>query len=165
MEGLSNLGIDLKNILFYIVNIGAFVVVLWYFLYDPILNVLNKRQQTISDTIDEANNIKLEFEKKLAEMHNEQLKMQARLKSEMVQMEKFIEQRKAELVSEMETEKAALLAKANTDIERRQKELVKETEKQLLVTIKKIILEIVSHKVPAETIETSVSEAWKQYTK
>lgn len=165
MEGLSNLGIDLKNILFYIVNVGAFVVVLWYFLYDPILNVLNKRQQTISDTIDEANNIKLEFEKKLAEMHNEQLEMQARLKSEMDQMEKFIEQRKAELVSEMETEKAALLAKANAEIERRQKDLVKETEKQLLVTIKKIILEIVSHKVPAETIETSVSEAWKQYTK
>jgi F-type H+-transporting ATPase subunit b len=165
MEGLSNLGIDFKNILFYIVNIGILVAVLWYLLYDPIINVLNSRQKTISDTIEEANKIKAEFEKKLAEMQEAQLEMQAQLKSEVDQMNKFIEQRKAELISEMEAEKTALLEKANADISRRQAELVKDTEKQLLTVIKKIILEIVNNKVPAETINDSVSEAWKQYTK
>jgi len=165
MEGLANLGIDPKAILVYIVNIGFLTVILWYFLYNPIIGFLEKRQAKITETIKEADHIKAEFEKKLAQMEAERAKTQAELKAEVEKMEKFIEQRKAELTAEMESEKQKLLAKAALDIEKRTANLVKDAEKQLLEIIKKIVLEIVHNKVPADVIQGSVSEAWDKYKK
>lgn len=165
MEGLANLGIDPKAILVYIVNIGFLSVILWYFLYNPIIGFLERRQKKISDTIQEADIIKSEFEKKLAEIEAEKAKTQAELKQEIDKMEKFIEQKKAELTAQIEAEKDKLLTKANQDIEKRKAELVNEVEKDLLTVIKKIVLEIVHNKVPAEVIQNSVSEAWVKYKK
>lgn len=165
MEGLSNLGIDLKSILFYIINIGFLIVVLWYLLYDPILNVLSKRQKTISDTIDEANKLKTQFEKEIVEMDRKQQAAQAELKSELEKMEQFIEKRKTQLTAEMEEERLKMLDKATKEIEKRKAELISTAEKQLLEIIKKIVLEIVHNKVPADVIQGSVSEAWVKYKK
>jgi F-type H+-transporting ATPase subunit b len=165
MEGLSNLGIDLKSILFYIINIGFLIVVLWYFLYDPILKVLSNRQKTISDTIDEANKLKTQFEKEMVEMERKQQAAQAELKSELEKMEQFIEKRKAQLNAEMEEERAKMLEKTSKEIEKRKAELISATEKQLLEVIKKIILEIVHNKVPANVIQESVNDAWQRYNK
>lgn len=165
MEGLSNLGIDIQSILFYIINIGLFVLLLWYFLYEPIINILNTRQQKISDTIDEANKIKAEFEKKFNDMTEEQLQVQARLKDEVEQMEKFIESQKAKMLEEVEAEKQLILARTAEEIERRKSQLISDAEKQLLIIIQKIVLEIVQNKVPSETIQTSVQEAWTKYKK
>lgn len=165
MEGLANLGIDPKAILVYIVNIGLLSVILWYFLYNPVIGYLEGRQKKIQDAISEADNIKAELEKRLAEMEEEKAKTQAELRAEVEKMEKFIDQRKTELVAEMEEEKNKLLTKANADIEKRKAELVKEVEKDLLGTIKNIVLEIVHNKVPADVIQGSVSEAWDKYKK
>ena len=82
MEGLLKLGIDPKAILVYIINMGFLTVILWYFLYNPIIGFLDKRQKKISDTILEADIIKAEFEKKLAEMESDRAKTQAELKAE-----------------------------------------------------------------------------------
>jgi F-type H+-transporting ATPase subunit b len=165
MEGLSNLGIDIKSILFYIINIGLFVLLLWYFLYEPVINILSARQQKISDTIDEANKIKAEFEKKFNEMTEEQLQVQARLKDEVEQMEKFIESQKQAMLEEVEAEKQAILNRTAEEIERRKAQLVSDAEKELLKIIQNIVLEIVQNKVPTETVQTSVQEAWSKYSK
>jgi F0F1-type ATP synthase membrane subunit b/b' len=165
MEGLLKLGIDPKAILVYIVNIGLLTVILWYFLYNPIIGFLEKRQKSISDSIKEADNIKAELEQRLAEMEEERAKTQAELRAEVEKMEKFIDQRRAELTAEMEEEKNKLLTKANEAIDKRKAELIKEIEKDLLGTIKNIVLEIVHNKVPADVIQGSVSDAWDKYKK
>jgi F-type H+-transporting ATPase subunit b len=165
MEGLAKLGIDFKAILIYMVNTGFLIVILWYFLYNPILNFIEGRQKKIADTINEADLIKSEFEKRLAEMEAEKAKAQAELKSELEKMEKFVESKKAELIASMEAERNTLIEKTSAEMEKRKAELVKEAESRLLEIIKKIVLEIVRHKVPSNVIAESVNEAWKQYKK
>ena len=44
-EIINAFGVDVKLILVQMLNFGLLLVALWYFLYTPILNILNERQQ------------------------------------------------------------------------------------------------------------------------
>lgn len=163
MEGLTNLGIDLKSILMYIVNTGILIGVLTYFLYKPVMKLMEERQKRISDNINEADRIKGEFEKRLAEMEAEKNRVQAKLKEDLSQFEKFTSDKKAELVLQMEAERDKVLHHAHDEMARKKENLIKDIEVELLKTIQKIVLEIVQNKVPKEVVQQSVDEAWGKY--
>ncbi|PIQ79100.1 hypothetical protein COV81_03205 [Candidatus Peregrinibacteria bacterium CG11_big_fil_rev_8_21_14_0_20_41_10] len=165
MEGLSNLGINGYSILIYLVNFGLLISVLTYFLYRPVLGFLDQRRQHIKDKIHEADKIKDEFAQKLKEMEAAKEAAQVELQHELEQMKKYVDQKRTELVTEMEKEREVLLTKANAEIDKRKNELVSDVEKSLLVLMKKIVLEIVHNKVPEDVIQSSVNDAWKTYTK
>ena len=163
MDGLQNLGIDLWSVLVYVVNFGILVGVLTFFLYKPLLGYIEKRQKHIADRIREADRIKSDFEKKLVEMEAQKDALSKELKEELERSKKFIEEKRSELISEMEQERSALINKATEEIERRKNTLVGEVETDLLKLIEKIVLEIVQNKVPASVVEESVQEAWEKY--
>ena len=55
MEGILNtFGIDWRLIVIQIINFGLLAAALWYFLYTPILNVLNERENKIKKGIEDA---------------------------------------------------------------------------------------------------------------
>lgn len=163
MEGLQNLGIDAWSILIYIVNFGILITVLTYFLYKPVLGFIEKRQKHIASRIREADRIKAEFEKKLVEMEAEKDALSKELKAELERSKKVIDEKRAELISEMEAEREKMVARTQSEITKRKEELVSEVEKDLLKLIEKIVLEIVQNKVPASVVEESVKEAWQKY--
>lgn len=165
MEGLAKLGIDLYAILIYIGGTGILMGVLIKLLYKPINNFVEERQETISSKIEEASKIKSEFEKKLAEMQKAKDEAQAELKAELERMESFVADKRKELVAEMEAERTKVLSKASDEIAERKANLIKDAEKEILTLMQKIILEIVQNKVPADVVEGSIKEAWKNYQK
>lgn len=54
MELLSKLGIDWKLLIAQIINFGILILVLGKFVYRPLLNMLNERQQKIEKGLEEA---------------------------------------------------------------------------------------------------------------
>ena len=160
MEGLSKLGIDLWSILIYVLNIGLLLLVLTYVLYKPIFKFLDERRAQIKSSVEEAQNLKVELDKKSAEVEAATEKAETELKKEMENLRKFTEEQRAKLTAEMEKARGDMLAKAEEDINRRKGEILKEAEVETLELIKKIVLYVVQNKVPAEVIEDSIKSAW-----
>lgn len=160
MEGLSKLGIDLWSILIYVLNTGLLLFILTTVLYKPVLKFLDERRAQIKSSVDEAQNLKVELDKKSAEVEEATEKAEAQLKKEMKNLRKFTEEKRAELTAEMEKARADMLAKAEEDISRRKGEILKDAEVETLGLIKKIVLYVVQNKVPADVIEDSIKFAW-----
>lgn len=163
MDKLLALGIDPWAMLLYLVNTGIVIIVLTYYLYKPILNFVDKRRDQILKNIDESKHLQETFEKKLEESEKKKNKMEAELKEEMSNLNKFTEAKKKELMAEMEASRISMLKKAQEEIEARKESLMKEVEGEVKVLMAKIILDIVENKVPEDVIQESIGSAWKQY--
>ncbi len=163
MEGLSKLGIDPLSILLYLLNTGLLLVVLIYVLYKPILRYLDERRDQIRRSVEEAQLLKVELDKKSVEAEEASKKAEETLKREMENLRKFTEEKRAELISDMEAARNEMLAKADLDITRRKEEILKDAEKATMDLIQKVVLHIVQNKVPEEVVEASIKDSWKQF--
>ncbi|MFA6024125.1 MAG: hypothetical protein WC777_02835 [Candidatus Gracilibacteria bacterium] len=163
MQGLATLGIDPLSILLYLLNTGLLLVVLIYVLYKPILRYLDQRRDQIRRSVEEAQLLKVELDKKSVEAEEASKKAEETLKREMENLRKFTEDKRAELTAEMEMARNEMLAKADADITRRKEELMKDAERATMDLIKKVVLHIVQNKVPEEVVEASIQDSWKQF--
>ncbi len=128
---LEALGIDLKELIFAIVNFLVLVGVLGKFLYKPFLEALNKRTQAIKDAYDnaDATNRKADekyeaYTKKLARAENEarDIIKQAKLRAD-EQASLIVQEAKEEAAKikeqtriEVEKEKQQAVAEARSEI-------------------------------------------------
>ncbi|MBT6143091.1 ATP synthase F0 subunit B [bacterium] len=163
MDGLDQLGISLDSILIYFVNYGVLLAVLSYLLYKPINNFTTKRRETIKGQLEQASDIKKEFEQELENLKTEKLAAEKQLQSELKSMKEYVSDKKKELLEEIDAKRSQMLVKAQQEIDEAKANMIKEVEKDLLKKMSKIILEILNNKVPAEVITESVSEAWSEY--
>lgn len=165
MEAFAKLGINWMSVVTYIINIGVLILVLTYVLYKPLLKFLDERRKQITDSIHEAEVLRKEFSKQMAENEATQKSTEHKLREEMDNLRKFTEEKRAQLVSEMEAARSEMMMKSEAEIEKKKAGLIKDAEQQILDTMKKIILEIVQHKIPENVIQESIKEGWKQYNK
>lgn len=165
MEAFAKLGINWMSVLTYLINIGLLIIVLTYVLYKPLLKFLDERRKQISDSIHEAEVLRKEFTKQMAENEATQKESEQKLREEMDNLRKFTEEKRAQLVSEMETARAEMMMKADAEIEKKKAGLLKDAEQQILDLMKKIVLDIVQHKIPENVVQESIKDGWKQYNK
>jgi F-type H+-transporting ATPase subunit b len=99
------LGIDWKLFLAQIINFGLVVLVLWKWVYKPLLKILNERSRKIEKSLKEAQ----EIEKRLASTKSEQ----------------------ESLLAETRQEAEILLAKAEKEAVENKNKLVQETEEKI----------------------------------
>lgn len=163
MEKLLTLGIDPMAIVVYIANTGLVLFVLTKLLYKPILKILDKRRDIIQNSLEEAKNLQKSFEEKIASIEKEKASTEAKLKSEVDKMHKYAEEKKTQLLAEMEASRSEMLKKTNDEIDARKKGLMKEVEGEVKNLMAKVILDIVENKVPENVIEESIESSWKQY--
>ncbi len=163
MEALSKLGINPWSILLYLINLGSVLLVMTYLLYKPILGFIDKRRKEISDSIEEAKILRDEFDNTLAKSEKEKKAIEAKFRDEMSNLKKYIEEKRSELVKEMEVARTEMMAKAQSEIDEKKAVIMKEAEAATMALIKKVILEIVQNKVPENVIQDSIKEAWHHY--
>ena len=165
METLLQLGIDPWNMLLYLGNTGLLIALLSYFFYKPMLALIDKRREKIKSSIEEAEELKIAFEKKLAQAEEAKVTLEAKLNAEMNGLRRFVETEREKLTSEMEVAKSKMMAKAQEEIESKKSALVSEVEADLKRVITQIVLHIVENQVPEEVVQKSVVSAWKSYKK
>lgn len=163
MDKLLSLGIDPWQMLLYLVNTGLVIGILTYYLYKPILGFIDKRRDQILRSIDESKHLQDEFEKKLDQSEKKRRETEAELKEEINNLHKFTEEKRKQLIGEMETARAEMMSKAQAEMDQKKEGLIKDAEKEIKILMTRIILEIVENKVPEEVISQSIHSAWKQY--
>lgn len=164
MEAFSKLGIDFVSIGLYLLNTGVLVAIIAYFAVNPILGFLDKRISHIEGNINEADTLKSEFQKKLAQMQQEQDDSSRKIKEQVETTKQTLEAQKLALEETAHKEKEKLLAEARLLIGDEKAQLLKSAEQDTLTLIQKILFDVLENKVPKEAIEASVLESWKHYS-
>jgi F-type H+-transporting ATPase subunit b len=165
MDKLASLGIDFWSIVLYMVNTGVLLFVLTKYFYKPILNFVDERRKQIADSINEAHSLRAEFQNKLDEAEASKRETEASLRTELANLRKFTEQKRTEMITEMDAARSEMMRKAQEEIDRKKASILKEAEKDVMALITRIVLHIVENKVPENVIQDSISSAWKTYTK
>ncbi len=165
MDKLLSLGIDPWSMVLYLFNTGIVLVVLTYYLYKPITAYIDQRRKQIKDSIDEAQKLQETFEKRLEESEKKRMQTEAELKEEIDRLHKFTEEKKVELIANMEKARSEMMQKAQKEIDEKKEQLIKDAEREVVNLMSKIILKIIENKVPEEVITESVESAWKNYQK
>jgi len=165
MEVLAKLGIDFNNVIIYLVNFGILFGVIAYFVTGPVLKMLEKRRDTIRENLEKAEAIKREFmeEKRKADAEREALK--AEMAEQLSMMKKELDQRRKEQEEALAMKKSKMLEEVRTLVEDEKGKILQKAEQQTLDLIAKVVMHIVSNKIPQEVVKESVSEAWKTYNK
>ena len=162
---LTKLGIDAWSIVLYIINVGILFAAIYFLLVPVILKFLDERRNKIADSLNEANNLKEVFERQLAEMNASKAEQDRQQKAEMDAMKVMIEQRREELMREMDMHRQKLLADAREAIEQKKNAILKEAEEHTLDIIRKVVLYVVQNKVSEDVIKKSIEESWTEYKK
>lgn len=165
MEKLLTLGIDPFAMLVYMANTGLVLIILTKLLYKPVLRILDQRRDMVNKSMTEAENLREAFEKQVAEVEKQKKQTEMELKEEISKLHKFTEEKRIQLVAEMEAAKSAMIHKAQEEIETRKAGMMKEIEHDVKMLMGKVILDIVENKVPEKVIEESISSSWKNFSK
>ncbi len=165
MDGLSAIGIDLWGMFLYLVNYGILLGILGYYFYPMIIKTIDKRRETIKQNIEETQRLQEELEKKLQAQVGQADKMKAEYKAEAAAMKKELADKRTEMIAEMEEERAKMMDEAKELLKQKRDAIVADAEKQVLSTMKKVLLSVMQNRVPEDAVESSVSDAWNKYKK
>ena len=131
MELLEKLGIEWKVIIAQIINFSLLLAILYFFLYKPILNVLEKRRKKIKKSLKEADainkrmeNVRLEIEEKIIKSEKEATQV---IKNTKIQMDKDRERIRREAIAEA----GKIKKEAKEAIRQEKKALISEAKKEL----------------------------------
>lgn len=165
METLSKVGIDLNSVIIYLVNIGFLFLVIGYLVTGPILRMLDKRRASIRENLEKAESIKLEFVAEQQKASREKEAMKAEMELQLSHLKKEMDQKRKEQEDSLALKKAKMLEDMRTLMEEEKGKIVKKAEQHTLDLIAKVIMNIVSNKIPQDVVKESVSDAWKVYNK
>lgn len=165
MDIFSSLGVNWSSVLMYLVNFGILFVVVSYFATGPLLKILDKRRKFISETIDEAEKLKSEISKVKEKSQSEKDKMQAELAEERDNLHKEVDEQRKDMTGKIEEKKSHMLSEARSIIGEEKGKLLESVEEEVLDLIEKVVLAVVSDKIPKDVVLTSIQEEWDKYKK
>lgn len=119
---MAALGINLPGLIAQIINFSLLIVALYFFLYKPVLKMLDQRAKRIKDSLEQADRVRQE-----SAQAEEQLKAQleeARLEGRTIvaQATAVADRVKDEARGQAEAEADAIVARAKAEIERERAE-------------------------------------------
>lgn len=115
MDAFSRLGLDLHSLVLYLVNFGLLAAVLTYFLYRPILRVLDERRETVRRSLEEAESLRASLDRERVDRRVEAEHMISQLREEHAIAQLAAEKRANALMTETEQKRQALLAEARKE--------------------------------------------------
>ncbi|MBI5742457.1 MAG: F0F1 ATP synthase subunit B [Candidatus Niyogibacteria bacterium] len=130
MELFAKLGIDWRLLVFQIVNFSIVLIVLWRFLYRPLIAFLEKRKERIEEGLVFAR----EMERKLAAADEESAHRLTRAKSEaqsiMERATKNADKIKTELTAKADSEARRIVERAACDMAAEKEKILADIKKE-----------------------------------
>lgn len=161
MDNLAKIGIDLWSILLYMVNYGLIFIVIAFVLFPKIKAILGERKATIEKNLTDAETLRKELDALVKKSQVEKDQLMELMEKERQNARKDIEAQKAKMIEEMETDRSKLLADANKQIKEQQKNIIIDSQKQILKMIESTITTILSGDVPEDVVKKSVKDNWE----
>lgn len=164
MDGLGKLGIDVWGILYYLINYGLILAVLGIYVYPKIDFVLKKRQKDISDSLDNASNLKSELSKEVEKYHKEHARLLEEIRLQKKDWLAEIESMKSQILSEMEEKRSRALEETDRIIAEKKSALLNEARQDIYSIIVRSFHNL-SKKIPEPIIQESIDDAWSMIHK
>lgn len=125
------LGLDVKTIIFAIVNFLVLMGILTKFLYRPFLDMLDRRKQSIKDAFDNAEMTNRKADEKL-EAYNKKLARVEADGRDIIKNARLKADEQAQMIIEEANQKASRMIKqAETQIERERQQALEEMKNQI----------------------------------
>lgn len=164
MDGLGKLGIDVWGILYYLINYGLILAVLGIYVYPKIDLVLKKRQKDISDSLDNASNLKSELTKEVEKYHKEHARLLEEIRLQKKDWLAEIESMKSQILTEMEEKRSRTLEETDRIIAEKKSALLNEARQDIYAVIVRSFHNL-SKKIPEPIIQESIDDAWSMIHK
>ena len=117
MELLTKLGINWQQLIAQIVNFAILVGILGYFVYKPLLNVIDARNERIRKAMEEAKRLEQQAKEMEALRLSELKKIDQEAGAFLERAKEQAEQMKAEMIAQAQKEAEGILRRAKTQID------------------------------------------------
>ncbi|MDD6191315.1 MAG: F0F1 ATP synthase subunit B [Firmicutes bacterium] len=128
---LEALGIDLKEIIFAMVNFLILVGVLGKFIYKPFLGALEGRKQRIRDKFDQADAVSKKADAKMAAYTRRISNAEDEAREILRVAKQKADERSAQIVEEAHAEAAAIIAKAEKAVEKEKEKAIEDLRDEI----------------------------------
>ncbi len=133
-EILGAFGVDWRLLIIQTINFSVLLIVLWYFLYRPILNILDERQKKIKKGMKDAEKASKEYEE-INQRKNEILKEASKEGQEIVLIAKQrAEEKGAEVLREANENASSVLKDAQMRAEEEKAKALRESKEEIAKT-------------------------------
>lgn len=134
MQLLTTLGIDWKMLVAQLINFAVLLIVLSYFVYKPILRVIDQRRDRVKKSMDDAKHIEERVKKMEAEAQDRRKEMDREAKAFLDQAKEQAEKAKQEIIGSAQKEVDQMLAKG--------REQLKEEKEKLLSGVEAVVTRV-----------------------
>ncbi|MFB6374213.1 MAG: F0F1 ATP synthase subunit B [Bradymonadaceae bacterium] len=125
------MGIDWWTLALQVVNFGVLVWLLYYFLYQPVMDVIGRRQQKADAQLDEAERQRQQAEQERSELEEQRQQFERERDEQLERVRQQAEQRRDEIVEEGRREAEAIKESARRQIERERDESLRELREKI----------------------------------
>jgi F-type H+-transporting ATPase subunit b len=127
-EILNVFGIDFRVLILQAVNFGIVLVVLWYFLYRPLITLIEKRRKDTIEAVANAERASAELAE--ADTMRKEIVTRANIEAEgiVTSARQSAKETEAKLVSDAQTRTDLMLAEAKTQAEEAKKKAIAESQ-------------------------------------
>lgn len=124
-------GINWELLLMQAANFGLLLIVLWYFLYRPVLRVIDERRTKIADSVIVAQNAQRELED--AKSRRDEIVGQASREAEQIAItaRARADERGADIVKQAESKAASVMQEASARAEEAKRQAMAESSKEI----------------------------------
>jgi F-type H+-transporting ATPase subunit b len=165
MELLSKLGIDWRLLIAQLVNFLILVLILYKFLYKPVLNALETRKEKIEKGLRDAEILGTELERGRELQAQELQKAKQEGRQIIEEAEKRAEASAAETRAKTKSEVEKLITVAKNQIIEEKEKMMDEVKKQatalVIAAAEKVVGKSLDEKTQKNLIEDSIKEAGK----
>lgn len=162
MEALQTLGIDVQGLILYLVNFGLLALVATWLIYKPVLRLLDKRRDTIKGNLEEADKLRNALEEARVKHETDTQHAARKMEQEIAEAKAHAQTKSKELIADAQTQKDDLLKEAKAIIDEMKKRIHGEVEDEVKEKMTKVLLHVLSSKVPEKAVKESVEVAWKE---
>lgn len=163
MEALAQLGIDAQGILLYLVNFGILLLVMYRFVYKPLVKIMDDRRRQIKDDVEGAASLREALE--VAKM-NEEKERKARelaLEERIAEAKRVVREDAKKLLQDAESQRDGIIAKANETAQTTIAGAMAGAEREIIDRVRKVVTHVLKE-VPQDIVEASVQDSWKRVT-
>ena len=151
--GIAALGINAKLLLAQLIHFGIVLLIFWKWIYGPVKAMLQKRQETIEKSLEDA---KL-FEERLTKLEKDRVSVIGQAKQEAALLlettHKQSEEQKKKMLEKTKAEVAMIIAEGKQQLQNEKTTMLHETKN----AIAELAVEI-ARKVLTETIDQDVAQ-------
>lgn len=157
---VGTLGLNLKLFVAQLFNFSIVLLILWKWVFKPVVGALEKRRQKIEDSVKKAEEIELKYQKIEANRHEELKRTRAEAQEILSKALAAADSSKTEIIQNAKVQANKILAEAKTNIVMEKEKMFSEIREEVanltVMATEKILREKIDEKKDREFIEAAL---------